>query len=148
MRWLLATAVVLVVIALGGCGGEDDPPVEREPQASGPTRGEIESFARIKLPVSVTNLKAKQESGMDTAMFVSFAMDSRDLQGFIDGAKFSGPPQEGDRAVADNESLGWNITGIERLVGHGEVEDGLGRNIVIDLDRPDRPVVYLEATTL
>lgn len=52
---------------------------------------------------------ATQERGVDNSMFVSFAMDGRDPQGFIDSAKSTEPPREGDRAVVDRASLGWDI---------------------------------------
>jgi len=151
MRVTATAAIVLLVIGLAGCGG-DEPTRTSKPAKNArnvaPTRAEIERFGRIKLPASTSDLQASREDGMDSSIAVRFTMDRGELKEFIDGANFRAPPTPDDRAIGSNERLGWKVDEIQSLVGHSELENALGRQIVIDLDRPERPVVYFVASTI
>jgi hypothetical protein len=44
--------------------------------------------------------------------------------------------------------LGWRLTGPAKVAGLDEIQAGLGRNLMVVYDDPQRPAVYLSATTL
>lgn len=60
---------------------------------------------------------------------------------------FRGQLTEGDGAIASSvgSELGWRLQQVERVAGLSDVRSGLGRNLVVVLDDPRRPVVHLEA---
>lgn len=158
LRALTAATVVLCLAALSACG--EDEPVRRatsaaEPAATPPTgregvptRAEIERFGRVTLPASAEGLQARRESGMDEAIFVRFTLAAADLEAFVASGGFTQEPQPDDRAVVSDAGLGWELDAIDRVEGLNEVRDGLGRQLLIDLDRPGRPVVYFVASTI
>ncbi|MDP8995130.1 MAG: hypothetical protein M3N07_09155 [Pseudomonadota bacterium] len=63
---------------------------------------------------------------------------------------FRGELPEGDRAIASSvgSELGWRLGEAERVAGLSDVRSGLGRNLVVVLDDPRRPVVHLQAAPL
>lgn len=149
-------ALALVgVLALAACG--DDPAaapaddVHSAPAtAAAVDHAEIEEFARIRIPDSASELRSSSASAIDTSLYLSFAMDGAELDAFVRDAGFQSPPEPGVRAlqVGAGRELGWDTDAVSEFLGHAEEVDGLVREVLVDLDAPDRPVIYLHAYTL
>ena len=157
---LIAIAIALgLLLALAGCGGSDDPPprptggdlrdLDRE-SADTASRAQIERFAKVRIPASATNLRSFSRDGLDTQLLVSFRLPAKDLPAFVRSGTFRGQLTEGDRAIAPNvgSELGWQLDDAKNVEGLSDVQAGLGRNLVVVLDDPQRPMVHLEAATL
>ena len=162
MRLVLFAIAALLVLALGGCGGQE-PAGGREPEATpgselGPfgvdvlNRGQIERFARLSLPPSTTNLHSEhRDLGPDEAVLVSFDMDAGGLEDFK--ASFGQPLQPGANPFAGGDkadpALGWEPDSAQRPLGLNEVVDqGLARLVLIDRADPAKPRVYMSVSTL
>lgn len=152
MRAVILLAVTFVVAATG-CGGtsgagEADSAEVRTPQQALDLE-QVEQFARIDLPDSAEEVRYQSASAADTSIYLSFAIPAQDYEAFLAGAAFSAAPEPDHDAmqVGAGEDLGWRLDDIERFAGHEERTDGLVRQLLVDLDDPDRPVVYLHAFT-
>jgi len=160
-RLAAGTLVIALVFALSGCGsGSDDP----KPRAAGggdlrdiekstvdkATRAQIERFAKIRIPASATKLRSASRSAMDTQLLVSFVLPRKDLAAFVRSGHFGGELRDGDRAIASSvgSEIGWRLKDAKRVEGLAEIVHGLGRNLVVVLDDPQRPLVHLEAMTI
>lgn len=155
----IALAIALLLVAAGCGGGSDDPParttggdldgLERR-SVDAATRAQIERFAKVRIPASATNLRSASRAAMDTQLLVSFRLPREDLAEFVRSGNFRGELNEGDRAIASSvgSELGWRLQEAERVAGLSDVRSGLGRNLVVVLDDPRRPVVHLEAARL
>lgn len=156
---LAALAAGIVVLVAAGCGaGNDDPSRTdardlRDLERTGVdmlSEAQIERFARVRIPPSATNLRSLSRSAMDTQLLVSFRLPREALAEFVASGNFRGELTEGDRAIGSTvgEQLGWRLGGAKRIEGLADVGDGLGRNLVVVLDDPQRPAVHLEVATL
>lgn len=143
-----------MAVVLAACGGEGQELRSSKadcftatPQVQ-PTRAELEGYARIKLPPSATGLEVHCDGFMDRRVRARFTIARRDLRRFIHTANFRGALVKGERPFHDGEvkELGWRVDAIDRVLGlNEEAVDPVVRHIIVDLDRPDNPVVYLQA---
>lgn len=160
MARLAVVAIAIgLLLAAASCGGSDDPPA-REPardlrdlEQTGidkATKAQIEAFARIRIPASATALRLSSRSAMDTQLLVSFRLPAADLDAFVSSADFSRKLVDNDRAISSGvgTEIGWRLNEAERVKGLAETTTGRYRNLVVVLDDPRRPAVYLEAGTL
>lgn len=131
---LLAVAVVLAT----GCG---------RGQAIGLV--EVERFARVDLPDSAEEVRYQSASAVDTSVYLSFAAPAEDYEAFLTASDFRARPEPGHDAMqaGAGEGLGWRLDDIQEFAGHEERVDGLVRQLLVDLDDPDRPVIHLHAFT-
>ncbi|MDP8908970.1 MAG: hypothetical protein M3N47_07605 [Chloroflexota bacterium] len=156
-----ATALAIgLLLAAAGCGGGSDEPAARTTgddlggldrrSVDTATRAQIERFAMVRIPASATNLRSSWRDAMDTQLLVSFRLPREDLAEFVRSGNFRGKLTEGDRAIASSvgSELGWRLGEAERVAGLSDTRSGLGRNLVVVLDDPRRPVVHLQAATL
>ena len=156
-----ATALVIgLLLARGRLRGGTDEPAARTTggdlrgldhrSIDTATRAQIERFAMVRIPASATNLRSSSRDGMDTQLLVSFRLPREDLAEFVRSGSFRGELTEGDRAIASSvgSELGWRLGEAERITGLSDARSGLGRNLVVVLDDPRRPVVHLQAATL
>jgi len=104
----------------------------------------------VRIPASATNMRSSSRSAMDTQLLVSFRLPREDLATFVRSGDFRGKLTEGDRAIASTagSELGWHLDEAKRVKGLSDIRPGLGRNLVVVLDDPRRPVVHLETATL
>lgn len=131
---------------VGACGSRVDN------SAAGLTSEEqvelVEEFVGVTLPHSTADLEVYQWVGIDEAVAARFLLDPNDLGAFLASGDFEAPPREGVRPIFAGEQLGWQLDDIEHMLGHDEVVDSFSRQLLIDVDDPQRPVVYLLASTL
>lgn len=148
-----ALVLAALSLVLAACGGEDNDrgtPARGTPAArSGgetPTRAEIEEFGKIKLPASARQIDATMDSALDTGLFLRFVMDRKDVDGFVRDGHFQA--KAGYEPTYDYSESGWHLDRIRNTLGAEEFDGNYGRELVIDLDRPDVATVYLVASTV
>jgi hypothetical protein len=144
--------LLLAVLLLGGCGGSDDPgatagrdggrykatPIDRE---------EFERFAGMDLPDELSDLQAARQPGpLDDSVTARFAIPRENVDKLR--SILSEPLEEGYRAIPDTPGLNLQTGKIKRLLGASDVVGGVGRSVVVDVDDPDRAVVYVLAGTV
>jgi hypothetical protein len=142
-------ALILAVLALGlaACGGDEPERAPTSaPRGEEPTRAEIEEFGRVKLPASTRDVQARMSHGIDTGMFLRFEMDRDDVDAFVRDGHFDA--QTGFKPSYPYTEEGWRLDRIRNTIGAQELKGDFGRELVIDLDRPDVATVYLVATTV
>jgi hypothetical protein len=141
MRRAALLALLAVLAGCGGGGGKD----RQVQRAKDPSTAHIEHFAHIKLPPSARDVKSRSQAAMDESLSLSFVMDRGDLDAFVKSARFTPPLERGYQPYAFTE-LGWNLDKIKHTLGGKEDKPGFGRELVIDLDKPDVATVYLIAS--
>jgi hypothetical protein len=89
-------------------------------------------------------------SSMDTSVFVGLRLPRRALRAFLRDGHFKGPLEPGRRTLFEPEGkeLGWRLKGPAKVAGLQEIRAGLGRHLMVVYDDPQRPAVYLAASTL
>lgn len=152
MRFSWACALVLVLALLAGCGGSDDRGQDRGngDEARGATMpiglAAAERFAGIELPSRLSDLQARKEVGpQDDSIALRFTIARDELTGLR--SILTEPLEEGFLTVTDRPSLGWKVEDSKRFLGASDMVGGVGRQVLVDLDEPDRPVVYIVAGT-
>jgi hypothetical protein len=87
---------------------------------------------------------------MDTSVFVGLRLPRRALRAFLRDGHFKGPLEPGRRTLFEPEGkeLGWRLKGPAKVAGLQEIRAGLGRHLMVVYDDPQRPAVYLAASTL
>lgn len=115
-----------------------------------PTVAEIERFADIDLPESTRDVDARLELGGDLdELLLRFTIDRQDQQRFVADSGFRKRFARGFHSVA-NLKAGWSteqakdVLGMEEPLAPGEPS----RTVMIVLDDPAHPVVYLQAIRL
>jgi hypothetical protein len=135
--------LLLFGLVLAACGGSGDDRLTSGQEAS---RAKIESFAHVQLPSSARDIQATSRRGIDESLHAKFVIDRGDVNALVDGAKFTPAPAKGYRAYPFSE-IGWHLDRIKNtLGGKDDTTAGLGRTLVIDLDKPDVATVYLVAS--
>ena len=147
----LAAAVALVLAGCSDSSRENSRDLDRL-EAHGTdklSRAEIERFARIRIPANATAVHSFFSSSMDTSVFVGLRLPRRAVRGFVRDGHFRDALQPGNRTLFEPEGkeLGWRLTGPAKVAGLSEVQAGLGRNLMVVYDDPQRPAVYLVAST-
>lgn len=148
-----------LLLAAAGCGGSEDPNPRKPARdlsnterkgIDTATKAQIERFAKVVIPASATNLHSLSRSALDSQLLVSFRLPAADLDAFVRSGSFRRTLTDGDRAIgaSTGSELGWHVDRAKRVKGLADVRPGLGRNLVVVLDEPRQPVVYLEAATL
>jgi hypothetical protein len=133
---------------LAGCGddaGDRAGSPRSELQTISPA--ELERNAGVELPSGLSDFRAQKEVGaLDDSISASFTIprDALDSMRSI----LSEPLEEGFQAISDRPSLGWEVEDSGRFLGGGDIVKGVGRNVLVDLDVPGRPAVYLVAGTV
>jgi hypothetical protein len=154
---LLAVALTL---SLAACS-DDEPDNEGriKVDCSETSAATVENFARAPIPKGATSLEVFCSGFTDTLVRARIVMPRRDLRRFLRDAGFSAPPRRGVRPFTEraDDPPTWQIKRIEHVLGHEEdclavktkaCASGLaGRKIVVDLDTPNRAIVYLQAFT-
>jgi hypothetical protein len=154
-RTLAIAVVAAVALALAGCrdsSRENSRDFDRL-EAHGTdklSRAEIERFARIRIPASATALRSYYTASMDTTVYVGLRLPRGAVRTFVHDGHFRGRLQPGNRTlfVPEGKELGWRLTGPAKVAGLEEIQAGLGRDLMVVYDDPQRPAVYLSATTL
>ncbi len=147
---LVPAVLVMAAMVIAGCTSTR---VERTKSPSTSDDIElVESFARVTLPDSTTDLRVHREGrGMDDAVAAEFRIGAGDLERFIADAQFTEPPERGVVAVQSYPALGWELSKFETrpdrstFLGHEENVNGFVRQVMIDVVDPQQPVVYLLA---
>ena len=142
-------AVLLTACAREGAGA----PATAAPRDPAPSFSQdadlVEEFAGVTLPASTGDLQVGQlEGGIDDLLLARFSVDGGDLDAFVADAGFTGAPEPGRRVFSDDLGVGvpgWDVADAQEVLGHDENVDGFARQVVIDVDDPARPVVYLRA---
>jgi hypothetical protein len=113
------------------------------------SRADLERFAEIHIPASATAVHSFYSSSMDTSVFVGMRLPRRAVRGFVRDGHFRDALQPGNRTLFEPEGkeLGWRLTGPAKVAGLSEDQAGLGRNLMVVYDHPQRPAVYLVAST-
>jgi hypothetical protein len=142
--WILAA----FALGLAACGGDEPERAEKPsaPRGEQPTRAEIEEFGKVKLPASTRDVQARMSHGIDTGLFLRFEIDRDDVDAFVRDGNFDA--QAGFRPSYPYTEEGWRLDRIRNTLGAEELKGSFGRELVIDLDRPDVATVYLVATTV
>lgn len=135
-----AVLAIVLALALGACGDDDQPR-----GATDATAAKIESFAKVTLPASARDIRAAGATSMDESLHASFVIDRGDLDAFVASADFANPLQQDYRPYAFTE-FGWHLDRIDDALGGRDERPGFGRELVIDLDKPDVATVYLVAS--
>jgi hypothetical protein len=148
----------VVALALAGCGGGRDSSREgsrdlNRLESHGVdklSRADLERFARISIPASATAVHSSFSSAMDTTVYIGMRLPRGAVPSVVRAGHFKGPLRPGYRALLDPEGkeLGWRLKSPATLAGLDEIHAGLGRNLMVVYDDPQRPAVYLSATTL
>jgi hypothetical protein len=110
-------------------------------------RAEVERYAGVELPSGLSGFQAqKSVGGMDDSISATFTIprDAVDSMRSI----LTEPLEEGFRTIGDEPSLGWKIQDSKRFLGASDFVNGVGRDVLVDLDVPGRPTVYLTAGTI
>lgn len=145
-RAIRVLAVSLAVMLLGACGsGVDNAAADLTPEEQVEL---VEEFVGVTLPDSTAELEVSHWVGIDEAVAARFSLDRNDLDPFLASGDFEAPPRAGVRTVFVGEQLGWQLDNIEHMLGHEELVDSFSRQLLIDVDDPQRPVVYVLASTL
>jgi hypothetical protein len=151
---MLGVLVLLgLTVLFSGCGGSEGSGGEgdTDSQTRGATtmtidREEAERFAGIELPAQLSDLQARRVVGpMDESITMRFTVPPEEVDGLR--SILTEPLEEGRRKVPDMPELGWEIEDSERFLGASDILDGIGRRVLVDLDVPGRPVVYITAGT-
>lgn len=147
------SCALLLALVVAGCGSSDerggDRATDGETRASTQSidRAEVERFAGIELPARIDDLQASKVPGpLDTSITARFTIPPEALAGLR--SLISEPLEEGYRTVGDRPKLGWKVEDSKRFLGASDIVKGVGRNVLVDLDQPSRPVVYLVASTV
>jgi hypothetical protein len=144
----------VIALALAGCGGGRDSSRDLNRLESHGvdklSRTDLERFARIRIPASATAVHSSFSSSMDTTVYVGLRLPRSAVRTFVREGRFKGSLRPGYRALFDPEGkeLGWRLTGPAKVAGLDEIQADLGRNLMVVYDDPQRPAVYLVATTL
>lgn len=158
----LAALLLTATLLLAGCGDGYDSSGDRrtapgpgEPFAGLPEEGvdqlsreQVERFASVELPPRAGKLRTYHSSDIDTTMLVSFAIDRPGMEQFVADSGFEGGLKTGAMPLAAPEGgqLGWRLEQIKSAAGAADrTATGVYRRVTVDLDDPDRPVVYLMA---
>lgn len=151
MSGAAAIAATALVLFLAGCGEDGERGSDRVSGSGGerPSRTRIEQFAKIELPPEAKILDAREDGLTDTSVSVRFTVDRDGLERFVEerrvhqAARARLPTLRGQL----RQRPGWRVERHRRVLGHDEVVGDLGRKVLVSLDDPDRPVVYLIAGT-
>lgn len=155
VRCALWAAVVALTMAITACGGaerEQSPAGEPRDRLGGaekaPSPEEIEQFAEVELPADTEGLQAWARSSVDTSLSFRLAMSRRDFERFYERANFSKELVEGERpSISEEGRFEWSLEAIETPWGQEQRASGFSRRILVDFSNPDRPVVYMTAST-
>jgi len=157
-------AALAAVLAVGGCGAVAGGAAERGGERVAGDRvadgrdvrtlsaAEVEANAKVRLPPGTVLLSTSFQSALDWHLTAMFRFPSGELPGFLADSGFP-QPEPGLRAVRDGASgpsdtwrpdSAVSVSGVEQLT---EPVDGVFRQLMLDLDRPDEVTVYLVAFT-
>jgi hypothetical protein len=151
---LTTVAALGLVLALTSGGGGREAPLSFDRLDSHGvdklSRADLERFARIRIPASATAVRSSYWSSMDTTVYVGLRLPRSAVRAFVRDGHFNGSLKSGNRTLSGSEGkeLGWRLTGPAKVAGLDEIQAGLGRNLMVVHDDPQRPAVYLSATTL
>jgi hypothetical protein len=151
--------VIGLALVFAGCGSSDDPKPRspagdlrdlEQQTVDTATKAQLERFAEVRIPASATNLRSFSRSALDTQVLMSFRIPRADLDAFVRSGNFQGTLRDDYRAITTSagEGIGWDLDKAKHVQGLADVKSGLGRNLLVVLDDPQRPAVYLEAATL
>lgn len=149
-------AFVALSVGVVACGGQEvAPSSSREPSdglfgGSGqePTTAEIERFAEVDLPRDTEGLQAWTNSGIDTTLSFRLAMSREDFDRFYERSDFTEELVKGERpSIWQQGPIDWDMDAIEVPWGHEELVNAFSRTVLVDFADPDRPIVYMTAST-
>jgi hypothetical protein len=148
---LAAVGALVLVLASGG-GGREGPLSFDRLESHGVDkliRADLERFARIRIPASATAVHSSYWSSMDTSVDIGMRLPRRAVRTFVRDGHFKGSLQSGNRTLFEPEGkeLGWRLKGPAKVAGLEEIQAGLGRNLMVVYDDPQRPTVYLVGST-
>lgn len=160
---LLSGCIIVAGLGRGvwsGIANSDDPLFS--PGRTNLTSAQIEGRARITLPPSARNVRAYDQSFMDTIIFVRFEMAPADLPQFLAGTQVSLPLSHtvnpfGGQSLGPNTALAWwTPQGAQRFeAGTASVETGapgsshgLSQTILIDTTDAQTYIVYVRTLHL
>lgn len=150
MRPLAILALGMLAL-LAGCGGSAGPAREdasrgaRQSYEPVPITGvRAADYAGIELPPGASEVQATMFPGpLDDSIALRFTIPRSQLDALR--SILSEPLEEGYRTVPDRPNLGWETEDSDRVLGASDIVNGIGRDVLVDLDLPGRPVVYLTA---
>lgn len=148
---LLALLALGALVVFAGCERSAEP--VRDDGSRGATRSyeprpitaaQAARYARVELPPGASDGQATVFPGpLDDSIALRFTIPRSQLDAMR--SILSEPLEEGYRTVPDRPDLGWETEGSDRVLGASDIVDGIGRDVLVDLDVSGRPVVYLTA---
>jgi hypothetical protein len=144
-----------VALVFAACGDEPrsqgaaSPPSARWDIAEGPSSKEkIEDFAEVRLPPRAEGLESWARRSIDTSLSFRLEMSRAQFEAFYDSGAFTQELIKGERpSISDQGHFDWRLDAVGEPWGHTELVDGFSRSILVDFEDPDRPVVYMTAST-
>lgn len=158
-RQLLKAILLTGPVILAACGKAPSTPVATVaptivPVAPAPTATpdplwiKVESFARITLPTSASDLHAEFMANGNNTTVVKFSIPANDLAltlqqaGYVNGI---GGLKDGSSSLQAHKDLPWwQLRQASAYAGDVATEPGFVRRVVVDKSDPNRYVIYLE----
>jgi hypothetical protein len=141
---LRVSLLLLLILGLAGCDYSNE--------KTDLDKATIESYARIKLPNSATNIHSYSTSGKDLLILVKFELPPSDLDAFTKSIGYTNQIQVNqlslERADPFDKAPWWDPRAAKIFAG-GMIDSGsFAKMILIDKTNPNSYIIYLEHSTV
>ena len=154
-RAWVGLTLVCIALVVGGCESDSrsqtspsGPDGRFEVREGAPSPQKVEQFAEVRLPAATQELEVWGRRSVDTSVSFRLPMSRSDFEAFYESGAFTQELVKGKRpSISEEGHFDWPLESVREPWGHEELVKGFSRRVLVDFDDPDRPVVYMSAST-